>query len=137
MKKAFCLFVIIVFMIKTPAFSQQGISNRLRSISDSMYAQNNANYIVVDAIADGLIAPAQKYKVDYYNNTIFINDYKLDEAHRETYTKKYSTLLGKIGIGKDGIRFTASDGVSMSDIMNPQSAFRKEKNYLGVCVPKH
>ncbi|HEY1033345.1 MAG TPA: hypothetical protein VGD89_16330 [Flavipsychrobacter sp.] len=131
------LSLVFALFLDTPVFSQHATQVRLKAISDSMYVKGNPNYIVVDAIADGLIADDEEYSVNYYNQTLYINGRKVDDSCRQRYTEKYIALLEKVGISKSGTSFNASGGVYMFEILDPRSAFRNKKFDFGICKPKH
>jgi hypothetical protein len=136
MKRSIYLSAILAFILNTPAYAQHKLHTRLKAISDSMYAENNPNYIVVDAIADGLISDGEEYSVNYYNNTLYINGRKLDDTCRERYTQKHIAMLEKAGISRDGTSFCTSEGVYIYEILDARSAFRNKKYDWGVCKPK-
>lgn len=97
----------------------------LTAISDEMYQKGNVNYIIADALRDGLFTEQKPYSYSYQQGVLTINGKPVPEAYRKTYEEKMNrfwlTQKGTTHIGHS----VSSNKLRLSDMTNPESTTRR------------
>lgn len=104
----------------------QTTDDKLTAISKEMFENGNSNFVIVDAIKDGLIKPGESYTVMYAADQFTIEGKALTDATIKTYKERIAAFYEKTGQGITFVRMT-SDGTKMETILDPASSFRKQK----------
>jgi|GEM_PF-3032354 len=132
MRRAFLTLTVCLFvglLCTDNSYAATGLSDSMKHelmrVSDIMYRQGDNNFIVVDAIVDGLIPLGVYYKLSYKNSTITINDNDLPANLASSYNDKALRFI--IHNGGDGTSSFSvrCDGAKLSDIFDPNSIMRQ------------
>jgi len=100
----------------------------LKDISRLMVAEDNPNFILVDAVIDGLIKPGSHYTIEYKPQVIKINDKELVEPLKDQYI---ASIKGFYAIwGNDIIpNITKTGSIRLEDIFDSTSSIRRENGW--------
>lgn len=125
----------------------KNIRDQLVAISDTMLNEGNEKYVIVDAIIDSLLplhalagadagkqGPAiyslvdKNIEVSFISNNIFVNGTSLTDGIRNAYAgKMIVAFMPKLKEKNDVFLISYKDpkGITLADIFDPNSAFRK------------
>lgn len=79
------------------ALSAKTDTAKLSTISQKMYDEGNKNYLLADAVKDGLIKEGKSYSYAYEKGLIKINGETLTEPYKTQYEEKMEAFLKKEG----------------------------------------
>src|ERR1700761_7364550 len=126
------VFTMLILMTASSANATTGISDsiktELRKVSEQLYKDGNQNFIITDAIIDGIILPGQYYKFTYRNEEIRIDDNEVPIPLRAGYLQKMKAFDAVKGSTVYNSMKSCS-GVTFAEIFDPNSSFRKETVY--------
>ncbi len=107
--------------------------DELYSISSVMFLEGDLNYIVVDAVRDGLLKDGEHYDIEHKNGIVIFKGKSMTVAQQRPYNTRYNRFIKE---HDKSARFAGSlEGtVKLSDILNPSSSFRM-KPEVPVFVP--
>ena len=108
------------------------LNEQLMTISEEMFRNGNENYIIVDAIRDGILQPEAPCNFSYLNESFTFNQFALSKKYAFTYEKKIKQFFENYNEGHDFAIFMNLSKVSMKDIMNAESTFRKNSRIMDV-----
>ncbi|MBS1773140.1 MAG: hypothetical protein JST82_09770 [Bacteroidetes bacterium] len=118
--------LLAVMMLPLAAQAQYtSLDNQLSAISDEMFANGNENFIIVDAIKDGVIEPEKTYSFMYTNGSFTFNQQALSKKLATGYEKKMKKYFDQFNNGHDFFISITGSKASMKDIFNEESTFRK------------
>jgi|GEM_PF-3567229 len=129
MKKLATLLVCIciLFAVKSTAQSfSDSVKRALQQVSDEMYAADDKECFIVQAITDELIQPGQKFVFIYDTGVITINGNKPAGGLRERYLIRAGHFL-QMGKGCiDSCNMGIDEGgITLAEIFDANSKFRK------------
>ena len=120
-----CIFILCVAKSNAATALNDSMKLELQRVSNIMYHDTDNNFIVVDAIIDGLIPLDEFYELGYKNGEVEINYAPLPTDKAVAYAKKISKFLVRNG-SKDSSAFSMRcDGTKLADIFDTASTFRK------------
>jgi hypothetical protein len=97
-------------------------AKELTDISNDMYAANNKNYLLADALRDGFIKSGEAFSYTYALGTLTINNKPLPEPYNTQYVERMKTLLERTG-GVNTVFSMNSNKLSVADLTNPQGSY--------------
>jgi hypothetical protein len=113
-------------MLPVVAMAQYtSLDTKLATISDEMFANGNDNFIIVDAIRDGIIAPESTYNFTYLEGGFTFNQLALSKKFTTIYESKMKKFFDQFNNGHDYFLSIIGSKASMKDILNDESTFRK------------
>jgi len=133
----------LVLCCTTKSISQKNdLKSQLEQISKQMFDEGNEKFIVVDAVKDSLLPLGKPYVILYMSdNNLFINgkgpkrklqgselSETMSSELKGEYIEKLQEFRAKWGEVPNGVLDVGpvnNNGVTMQEILNPNSAFRK------------
>lgn len=101
-------------------------TTKLNAISRKMFDDGNKNFLLIDAIKDGLLLEKMPYTYEYDNGDISLNGEQLSEPYRSRYAEKMEAFLKKQGSVHSAFSITGS---SLSlDKLQKEEQGKKGKN---------
>lgn len=125
MKKIPFIFLLLLLPALSSYALSDSVKNKLKEVSSIMYRQRNENFVIVDAIIDGLVQLDSAYSCFYDKGDISINDKKLTGALKKKYTDKTRMMYDPNPNKSHSFSMSCSSGVGLNEIFNAASSFRK------------
>lgn len=83
-------------------------TTKLNAISQKMFEEGNKNFLLIDAMKDGLLQEKLPYTYEYDNGDISFNGEQLSEPYRSHYAEKMEAFLKKQGSVHSAFSITGS-----------------------------
>lgn len=124
-----CSLMAAVLFLPVLAYAQYtSLSDKLTAISDELFQNGNENYILVDAVKDGIIIPGHHYNFSYLGESITFDDKPLPQSLSKTYSEKLERFFKTNNGGNMALISLRGTKMKMDDILDEQSTFRKKKD---------
>ncbi len=81
---------------------------KLNAISQKMFDEGNRNFLLIDAVKDGLLLEQLPYSYEYDDGDISFNGEQLSEPYRSRYAEKMEAFLKKQGSVHSAFSVTGS-----------------------------
>lgn len=81
---------------------------KLNAISRKMFDEGNRNFLLIDAVKDGLLLEQLPYSYEYNDGDISFNGEQLSEPYRSRYVEKMEAFLKKQGSVHSAFAVTGS-----------------------------
>lgn len=81
---------------------------KLNAISRKMFDEGNKNFLLIDAVKDGLLLEKMPYSYEYDDGDISLNGEQLSEPYRSSYAEKMEAFLKKQGSVHSAFSITGS-----------------------------
>jgi hypothetical protein len=123
--KVFSLLMAVLLLPVMALAQYTSLADKLTAISDEMYANGNDNFIIVDAVRDGIILPESTYSFMYLEGGFTFNHMALSKKFTAIYENKMKKFFDEFNNGHDFFISITGSKASMKDILNDESTFRK------------
>lgn len=129
------LFVLAnMLFFSTHIYAQAPFSDsikmELNKVSLQIFVEHNRNFLIVDAILDGLIVIDSPYTFEYDNGKMSINSEPLPAAFKNKYTDKLNAFKAMEQPGQVNTFSMYRSGITLKEIFDPSSIFRKSESEL-------
>jgi hypothetical protein len=115
--------------IQAKAQLRASLKDSLQAVSDEMYAKKNDNFILVDAIKDGILPVGASYSFLYKDGVINFNHKPLTEPLQQRYKQRFEAILPST----QGVSFSESgDTLKLDQIFDTTSSFRKNSQSISL-----
>lgn len=119
--------LLALAILPAMAYAQSDdLKDKLPAISADMYKAGNENYILVDALHDGLIKMNKHYDFRYESKHITFNGKEVPAELRKSYEIKLERLLATNGKGENIMMYYRGGGIKEKDLINEDSRFRNK-----------
>lgn len=81
---------------------------KLNAISRKMFDEGNKNFLLIDAVKDGLLLEKMPYSYEYDDGDVSFNGEQLSEPYRSRYAEKMEAFLKKQGSVHNAFSITGS-----------------------------
>lgn len=81
---------------------------KLNAISRKMFDEGNKNFLLIDAVKDGLLQEKMPYSYEYDDGDVSFNGEQLSEPYRSRYAEKMEAFLKKQGSISSAFSVTGS-----------------------------
>lgn len=119
------VFVLGAFLMNTPVLAQD---LNFHETTKEMFQGGNKNFIVVQALQDGLLKFGAPYRLEYKINRVLLNGQELPEPFRLWYLSLVRNF--NIYYRPYAITTLRGEGIVAQDVKNPMSAFRRADSLL-------
>lgn len=107
------------------------LADQLTAVSDELYNKGDENYILVDAVRDGIITPDKRYSFNYDWGHFTFNEQRIDKSTEAVYAAKIKKFLDANNGGHDMSIIMNDNKISMKDILDEKSTFRNKTLTFG------
>ncbi|HXS37077.1 MAG TPA: hypothetical protein VN721_10285 [Flavipsychrobacter sp.] len=128
-KLLFIVYLMLFNQEKALSQPEAALDSDLKEISRQMVAEDNPNFILVDAVIDGLIKPGRTYTIEYNPQEIKINGNELAKPLKKQYItrlKEFYALWGNDTIPN----ITKTGSIRLEDIFDSASTIRRENGWV-------
>lgn len=123
-----CGFLAAVLFLPVLAQAQYTpLSDKLATISDELFRNGNENYILVDAVKDGILVPGKQYNISILPGSITFNEKPLEQSANKVYEEKMKKFFEANNGGNTAVISLRGSKITMDEILDEHSTFRSRK----------
>jgi beta-lactamase regulating signal transducer with metallopeptidase domain len=105
--------------------NKNALHDQLAAIAQQMYDDGNRNFILIEALNDGILQERRAYNFTYIAGQILVDGKELPAGLKEKYEARFKNFLLAQKNNGNGFYSFRSDGLKMEDVLNVQSTIRK------------
>lgn len=123
----FTLAIMLFTGSRSLSQNKTALHDQLAQIAQQMYDEGNRNFILIEALNDGLLQERRAYDFTYIAGSILVDGKELPAGVKEKYEMRFKDFLLAHENNVNGYYSFRSDGLKMEDIVNPGSSIRKKQ----------
>lgn len=122
--------VAAMFMLPLSSLANKTDTASLVAISRQLYEKGNHNYLLADAVKDGLLQDRKPFSYAYDNGTLKINGKDIPEPYQARYLQKMEAFLLHTQ-GNTHAKFSiTSNKLSLDNLVREQGSYKKEEERI-------
>jgi len=122
--------VAAMFLLPLSSFANKTDTASLVAVSRQLYEKGNHNYLLADAVKDGLLQDRKPFSYTYDNSTLKINGKDLPEPYQARYLQKMEAFLLKTQ-GNTYAKFSMTGNkLSLDNLLREEGAYKKEEERM-------
>jgi len=131
----FTLALLLLTGSRSLSQNKQTLHEKLAAVAQQMYDEGNTNFILVEALNDGLIQERQPYSVIYTAKDFVFNGKQASGEMKDKYVKRYQDFLASRGYTGCGYGSFRGDGLKLEEIFDAKSKFRQKPAPAQMVMP--